>query len=156
VERRQAALLARDSVRQILAGATSARDADPAQVALWTTALALTPPFLVAVRKVIDYPFLLRAPAEYVDRVVMADRLFFMLYGMLATALVTALVWDSLSPTRHDYEVTGALPVRPCCCSRRSRWRSRCPARSSTARRRPCIRWSERSRESWRRTSWRR
>ena len=113
VERRQAALLARDSVRQILAGATSAREADPAQVTLWTTALALTPPLLVAVRKVIDYPFLLRAPAEYVDRVVMADRLFFMLYGMLATALITALVWDSLSPTRHDYEVTGALPVRP-------------------------------------------
>jgi hypothetical protein len=100
-------------VRQILASATSARDADPAQVALWAIALGLTPPFLVAVRKVIDYPFLLRAPAEYVDRVVLGDRLFFMLYGMLATALITALVWDSLSPTRHDHEVTGALPVRP-------------------------------------------
>ena len=112
-ETRQAILLARDSVRQILAGATSARDADPAQVALWATALALTPPFLVSVRKVIDYPFLLRAPAEYVERVILGDRLFFMLYGMLATALVTALVWDSLSPTRHDHEVIGALPVRP-------------------------------------------
>ena len=83
------------------------------QVAIWGTALALTAPFLVAVRKIIDYPFLLRAPAEYVERVVMADRLFFVLYGMLATALVVALLWDALSPTRHDHEIVGVLPVHP-------------------------------------------
>ena len=83
------------------------------QVAIWGTALALTAPFLVAVRKIIDYPFLLRAPAEYVERVVLADRLFFVLYGMLATALVVALLWDSLSPTRHDHEIVGVLPVHP-------------------------------------------
>ncbi len=113
LERRQFTLLARDSVQQLLASATMARDADPAQFALWATALALTPPFLVAVRKVIDYPFLLRAGPAYVERVILADRLFFILYGMLATALVTALLWDALSPTRHDHEVVGVLPVRP-------------------------------------------
>ncbi len=112
-ERRQFKLLARDSVRQILASATMARDGDPMQVAIWGTALALTAPFLVAVRKIIDYPFLLRAPAEYVERVVMADRLFFVLYGMLVTALVVALLWDALSPTRHDHEIVGVLPVHP-------------------------------------------
>ena len=112
-ERRQFRLLARDSVRQILASATMARDADPMQVAIWGTALALTAPFLVAVRKIIDYPFLLRAPAEYVERVVLADRLFFVVYGMLATALVVALLWDALSPTRHDHEIVGVLPVHP-------------------------------------------
>lgn len=112
-ERRQFALLARDSVRQILASATSSRDADPMQVAIWGTALALTAPFLVAVRKVIDYPFLLRAPLEHVERVVLADRLFFVLYGMLATALLVALLWDALSPTRHDHEIVGVLPVHP-------------------------------------------
>ena len=106
-------LLLRDSVRQILASATLAKDADPMQVAIWGTALALTAPFLVAVRKIIDYPFLLRAPAEYVERVVLADRLFFVLYLMLATALVVALLWDSLSPTRHDQEIVGVLPVHP-------------------------------------------
>ena len=90
-----------------------ARDADPMQVAIWGTALALTAPFLVAVRKIIDYPFLLRAPAEYVERVVLADRLFFVVYGMLATALVVALLWDALSPTRHDHEIVGVLPVHP-------------------------------------------
>jgi hypothetical protein len=112
-QRRQFRLLARDSVRQILASATMARDADPMQVAIWGTALALTAPFLVAVRKIIDYPFLLRAPAEYVERVVLADRLFFVVYGMLATALVVALLWDALSPTRHDHEIVGVLPVDP-------------------------------------------
>ena len=112
-ERRQFALLLRDSVRQILAGATVARDADPMQVAIWGTALALTLPFLVAVRKVIDYPFLLRAPVEYVERVVLADRLFFVIYAMLAMALVVALLWDSLSPSRQDHEILGVLPVRP-------------------------------------------
>jgi len=112
-EGRQFMLLLRDSVRQILASATMAKDADPMQVAIWGTALALTAPFLVAVRKIIDYPFLLRAPAEYVERVVLADRLFFVLYLMLATALVVALLWDSLSPTRHDQEIVGVLPVHP-------------------------------------------
>lgn len=67
----------------------------------------------MAVRKIIDYPFLIRAPIAYVERVILADRLFFVLYGMLATALVVALLWDSLSPTRHDHEVVGVLPVRP-------------------------------------------
>ena len=112
-EGRQFMLLLRDSVRQILASATLAKDADPMQVAIWGTALALTAPFLVAVRKIIDYPFLLRAPVEYVERVILADRLFFVLYGMLATALVVALLWDSLSPTRHDHEIVGVLPVHP-------------------------------------------
>jgi hypothetical protein len=112
-ERRQFELLLRDSVRQILASATMSKDADPMQAAIWGTALALTAPFLVAVRKVIDYPFLLRAPVEYVERVVLADRLFFLIYGMLATALLVALLWDSLSPTRHDHEIVGVLPVHP-------------------------------------------
>ena len=112
-ERRQFALLLRDSVRQILASATASRDADPMQVAIWGTALALTLPFLVAVRKVIDYPFLLRAPVAYVERVVLADRLFFVIYAMLATALVAALLWDSLSPSRQDHEILGVLPVSP-------------------------------------------
>ena len=112
-EQRQFRLLLRDSVRQILASATLARDADPMQVAIWGTALALTAPFLIAVRKIIDYPFLLRAPLQYVERVILADRLFFVIYGMLATALVVALLWDSLSPTRHDHEIVGVLPVHP-------------------------------------------
>jgi hypothetical protein len=112
-ERRQFALLLRDSVRQILASATVSRDADPMQVAIWGTALALTLPFLVAVRKIIDYPFLLRAPVEYVERVVLADRLFFVIYAMLATALVVALLWDALSPSRQDHEILGVLPISP-------------------------------------------
>jgi hypothetical protein len=35
------------------------------------------------------------------------------LYGMLATMLLTALVWESLTATRQDQEILGVLPVRP-------------------------------------------
>ncbi len=112
-EWRQFRLLARDSLRQLLDSVVVARDADPMQFAIWASALAMTPPFLVAVRKIIDYPFLLHAPAGVVERVVLADRVFFVLYGMLATTLLVALVWDALSPTRTDQEIVGVLPVWP-------------------------------------------
>jgi hypothetical protein len=112
-EVRQFTVLARGSVRQLLASVTAARDADPMQLALWGAALALTPPFLMAVRKIIAYPVLLRAPAHVVERILLADRVFFVLYGMLATMLLAALVWDALTPTRQDQDILGVLPVRP-------------------------------------------
>lgn len=112
-EVRQFLVLARGSVRQLLASVTAARDADPMQLTLWGAALVLTPPFLMAVRKIIAYPVLLRAPAHVVERVVLADRVFFVLYGMLATMLLAALVWEALTPTRQDQEILGVLPVRP-------------------------------------------
>jgi hypothetical protein len=88
------------------------RDADPMLFALWFTALAMTPPMLVAVPKIIQYYFLTR-PAEVVLLITTAERAFFVLYGMLATALLAALTWDALFPDRMDQEIVGALPVRP-------------------------------------------
>ena len=110
---RQFQLLSRDSVRRLLDTAVASRDADPMQYALWGLALAMTPPVLFAVRKILDYPFLLHAPAVVVQRVALADRLFFITYGMLSTALLAALTWDALFPDRTDQEIVGVLPVRP-------------------------------------------
>lgn len=106
-------LLSRDSVRRLLDSILVSRDADPMLFALWFTALAMTPPMLVAAPKIIQHSFLKRAPAEFVLQLVTAERAFFVLYGMLATALLAAFTWDALFPDRRDQEIVGALPVRP-------------------------------------------
>jgi hypothetical protein len=112
-EWQQFRLLSRDSVRRLLDSILVSRDADPMLFALWFTALAMTPPMLVAVPKIIQYYFLQRAPAAMVLQIATAERAFFVLYGMLATALLAALTWDALFPDRQDQEIVGALPVRP-------------------------------------------
>ena len=106
-------LLSRDSVRRLLDSILVSRDADPMLFALWFTVLAMTPPMFVAVPKIIQYPALARAPAAFVLQLATAERAFFVLYGMLATALLAALTWDALFPDRRDQEIVGALPVRP-------------------------------------------
>ncbi len=106
-------LLSRDSVRRLLDSVLVARDADPMLFALWFMALAMTPPFLVAAPKFVQYAFLKKAPAALVLQIATAERSFFVLYGMLATALLAALTWDALFPDRNDQEIVGALPVRP-------------------------------------------
>src|SRR5687768_4777699 len=80
---------------------------------VWGLALATTLPLLTAVRKVVFYGLLVNAPAEFFLRLVLADRLFFLTYGMLASALLAALTWDALFPDRADQEIVGVLPVRP-------------------------------------------
>ena len=106
-------LLSRDSVRRLLDSILVSRDADPMLFALWFTALAMTPPLLIAAPKIIQYTFLKRAPDALVLQLATAERSFFVLYGMLATALLAALTWDALFPDRQDQEIVGALPVRP-------------------------------------------
>ena len=106
-------LLSRDSVRRLLDSVLVARDADPMLFALWFMALAMTPPLLVAAPKFVQYAFLKKAPAALVLQIATAERSFFVLYGMLATALLAALTWDALFPDRNDQEIVGALPVRP-------------------------------------------
>ena len=112
-EWRQFRLLSRDSVRRLLDSVLVARDADPMQFALWGLALLMTPPLITAINKSSRYAFLLRADPDVVERIVLADRLYFIIYGMLATALLAAFTWDALFPDRADQEIVGALPVRP-------------------------------------------
>ena len=110
---RQFRLLSRDSVRRLLAHVVVSRDADPVQFAIWATALALCPPLLLSVRKIVEYPFLARMPPERFEAMLNADRLFFLVYGMLAAALLAALAWEALYPDRTDQEIVGVLPVKP-------------------------------------------
>jgi hypothetical protein len=115
-EWRQFRLLSRDSVRRLLARVVMSRDSDPMQFALWATMLATTPPLVVAVRKITQFAFfqaLEAANPAITARILAAERTFFVLYGMLAAALLAALLWEALYPDRLDQEIVGVLPVRP-------------------------------------------
>jgi hypothetical protein len=112
-ELRQFRLLSRDSVRRLLNTALFSPDADPDRFAIWGLALLTIPPFLFAVRQMMIFPFFYRASAAVVERVTMSGRLFFLTYGMISAALLAALTWEALFPTRTDQETLGTLPIRP-------------------------------------------
>jgi hypothetical protein len=112
-EWRQFVLLSRDSVRNLLNTAVYGDDSDPMQLVIWGVALLATPPWLYAFKQTFLYTGFRTAPVALVETVVLGDRLFFLVYGMLASALLAALVWDALLPDRRDQEIVGVLPVRP-------------------------------------------
>jgi hypothetical protein len=89
------------------------RDVDPVQFAIWVGALVAAIPLVVAVQQTFIYATLRAAPADVVEIVLFTHRLFFVVYGMLAAALVAALTWEALFPTSEDLDVIGTLPVRP-------------------------------------------
>ena len=59
------------------------------------------------------YTALVNAPREVVEQVALGHRLFFVVYGMLAAALLAALTWEALFPDGRDQEIIGVLPVKP-------------------------------------------
>ncbi len=97
----------------IIYTALFSRDSDPMEFALWMLALIATPPAFFAARQIFLYTSLVNAPIEVVEQVALADRLFFVIYGMLAAGLLAALTWESLFPDGRDQETIGTLPVRP-------------------------------------------
>jgi len=112
-EWRQFRILARDSVRKLLNSSMLARDADPMQFALWATTLVATPPALYAFGQLFKYSTLRSAPAQVIEQVITADRMFFVVYSLIAAALLASMTWDALYPDRDEQELIGALPVRP-------------------------------------------
>ena len=107
-------LLSRDAVRQLIDTALFSRDADPMEFAVWMLALVATPPAFFAARQVLTYTALRNAPRRSGRcKSRSAHRLFFVIYGMLAAALLAALTWEALFPDGRDQEIVGVLPVRP-------------------------------------------
>ena len=109
----QFTLLSRDSVGSLLNAASMSRDTDPAQFALWGTVLLALPPAMYAFRQLLRYSALTFAPYAVIDQMIQADRMFFLLYGMLAAALLASVMWEALLPDRTDQEIVGVLPVLP-------------------------------------------
>jgi hypothetical protein len=112
-EWRQFRLLLHDSVKRLLTSAVLAREADPWQFAIWVTAIVCTPPWMYTVSKLFKYAVLRLQGPEVVERVLANDRMFFVVYGMVAAVLLAALTWEALVPDRTDQEILGVLPVRP-------------------------------------------
>src|SRR5688572_13478101 len=111
-EWRQFRLLWRDSVRRVVSAAMLSREADPAGFALWTVAAIAVPPSIYAFNRMLSYTSMgARWMPEY-EMVVLADRMFFVVYCMLASAMLAALLWEALLPDSTDQEVIGPLPVR--------------------------------------------
>jgi len=106
-------LLSKDAVRQLIDAAMLSRDSDPTQFVIWLLALVATPTAFFAARQVHTYTVLMRAPEELVQIVALQHRLFFVTYGMLAAALLAALIWEAVFPDGRDQEIVGVLPVRP-------------------------------------------
>jgi hypothetical protein len=110
---RQFRLLSRDAVRRLLDTAVFSRESDSAEFAIWMLALIATPPAFFAANLIFLYSALKRAPIDVVERIALGHRLFFVVYAMLAAALLAALTWEALFPDGSDQEVIGTLPVRP-------------------------------------------
>lgn len=106
-------LLQRGSGRRFLNSITGSPDADPVPFVIWATALALTPPLLTAIRTTFRLSMTGDATPEVIFGFVQTFRVFFLVYAMLMTLLLTALVWEALLPTHDDQDIIGALPVRP-------------------------------------------
>ena len=111
-EWRQFQLLVRMSVGRLMDTAVASRDTDAAQFVIWAYTLVITPPFFYAGKMFGKYNHLSRRP-DLLQPVVLVDRLFFIVYAMLACALLAAVLWDALFPDRQDQEIVGVLPVRP-------------------------------------------
>lgn len=110
-EGQQFSLLARDSVRRLINAALVSRDGDPAQFAIWVIAAAAVPPAMYAFSRVMQYTAMGVNLPSGAELVIVADRMFFVLYAMLSSALVATLIWDALLPDETDQEVIGPLPV---------------------------------------------
>jgi hypothetical protein len=104
-------LLVRLSLGRMLHAAVGSRDVDAVQFAIWSFALVATPPLFYAAKTMRTYMLHPRIP-ELLERTVLLDRLFFIVYMMLAAALLAAVLWNALFPDRQDQEVIGVLPVR--------------------------------------------
>ena len=110
-EKRQFRLLVRVSFGRLMDTAVASRDVDAAQFVIWSFALIASPAFFFAAKMMGKYSFLWRKP-DVLQRVVLEDRLFFIVYMMLATALLASVLWEALFPDRQDQEIVGVLPVR--------------------------------------------
>ena len=114
-EWRQFRILVRTSLGRLLDTAVASRGIDATQFVIWSFALVVTPPALFAIRMSNKYAFMWRRP-DVIESAAAADRLFFIIYVMLACSLLAAILWDALFPDRQDQESSAS------CRCERGRW----------------------------------
>lgn len=110
-ELRQFRRLMRLSYGRMMDAALASRDIDAAQFAIWGAALASTPLLFYTLKTTSAYPWLRYKSLDLLQDWALADRLFFVVWAMLAAMLLVSLLWDGLFPDRTDQQVMGVLPV---------------------------------------------
>ena len=76
-------------------------------------ALLVVPGIFISVSLARKYAFLLaHFPLSVHQEATLEDKFFFLSFSMLVIAFVAVLNWDSLFPTRNDYNILTPLPVR--------------------------------------------
>ncbi len=108
---RQFRRLVQLSYRRMLDAALGSRDIDAEQFVVWGGALAATPLLFYTLKTTSAYPWLEYRSLEALQDWALADRLFFVVWAMLAAMLLVSLFWDGLFPDRTDQQVLGVLPV---------------------------------------------
>lgn len=111
-EIRQFRRLVQLSYRRMLDAALGSRDIDAEQFVIWGGALAATPLLFYTLKTTSAYPWLEYRSLEALQDWALSDRLFFVVWAMLAAMLLVSLFWDGLFPDRTDQQVLGVLPVK--------------------------------------------
>ena len=76
-------------------------------------ALLMVPGIFISVSLARKYAFLLaHFPLSVHQEATLEDKFFFLSFSMLVVAFVAVLNWDTLFPTRKDYNILTPLPVR--------------------------------------------
>ena len=76
-------------------------------------ALLMVPGIFISVSLARKYAFLLaHFPLSVHQEATLEDKFFFLSFSMLVIAFVAVLNWDTLFPTRKDYNILTPLPVR--------------------------------------------
>ena len=76
-------------------------------------ALLMVPGIFISVSLARKYAFLLaHFPLSVHQEATLEDKFFFLFFSMLVIAFVAVLNWDTLFPTRKDYNILTPLPVR--------------------------------------------
>jgi hypothetical protein len=111
-EIRQFRQLVRLSHGRLLDAALASRDIDADYFVIWGGALLATPLMFYAIRCTSVYAFVWDRQPQLLPSLVLADRLFFVIWAMMAALLLVSLSWDALLPDRTDQQILGVLPVR--------------------------------------------
>ena len=79
------------------------------QLVVWVSAFLASPSMLWPILKGKGYVWL---KAGQIDATIVADRTTALLFSLLATGLITLVIWEGIFPDKRDSRILGVLPIR--------------------------------------------
>jgi hypothetical protein len=113
-ERRQLTALFRAFLARFFENEISDGSRDMKGSFLWIIAALAAPGLLLPVSKMFDWQVLMAFSGyETFRRVILADKVMYLSFGMGGIMLLSAIVWQALLVDRRDAMVLGSFPLRP-------------------------------------------